>query len=135
MAQTPNAVTLYRLLGSGLTLVAVVFLVGRMIWPALITDGDDAVPLAVSGIGLLILCVAQLFVRPRVPARRPGQTVEAYWATSAITAQILRVWFMTEGAGLMAGAGYWATGHIAPAAVMIIAVCAYWVSGPDKFGR
>ena len=135
MAQTPNATTLYRLLGSGLTLVAVVFLVGRMLQPSLVKGGDNVVPYGVAGIALLILAVAQGFVRPRVPARAPGQTVEAYFATPSITAQILRVWFLTEGAGLMAGAGYWATGHVAPAAVMIIAVVVYWISGPDKFAK
>jgi len=134
MAQTASAPMLYRLLGGGLTLVAVVFLIGRMIWPAP-ASGDNTVPFAVSGISLAILAFAQGFVRPRVPSRAPGKTVEAYWATPSITTQILRVWFLTEGAGLMAGAGYWATGHVALAAVMIVAVGVYWISGPNTFAK
>ena len=135
MAQTPNASTLYRFLGIGLTLVVVVFLVGRILQPAPAGD-DNLVPYAIAGVGLVILAFAQGFVRPRVPARAPGQTVETYWATSAITAQILRVWFLTEAAGLVTGAGYWATGHIAPATVMIFApLIAYAIAADDERSR
>lgn len=134
MAQAASPQLLYRFLGIGLTLVAAVFFGGRMLEPAP-AGGDNTVAFALAGVSLILLAFAQLYLRARVPARAPGQTVDAYWATPAIVAQIMRVWFVTEGAGIMAGAGYWVTGHAMTAVAMLLAIGVYWMTGPDVFAK
>ena len=134
MPTTASGPILYRYLGIGLTLIAVVFLVGRMFQPAPVRD-DSTVPFALAGVSLAMLAFAQLVLRPRVPPRGPGQTVEAYWASTPINLQVFRVWFITEGAGIIAGAGYWVTGHAITAAMMAVAVAVYWLTGPNVFAK
>ena len=80
-----------------------------------------------------MLGVALLFLKPLVPRRRGGQTVAAYWTDSPVAAKALRVWFILEGAGVVASVAYFLGGGPYAAVVIVAAAAAYWMNGPAVF--
>ena len=129
---------LHRFRGIGLVLVAMVFLVLRSLGiPHILESSDSAsvVAYALAGAGAVLVAIALLVFKPRVPDRQPGQSVEAYWKTPEVAAMALRVWFLLEGGALMAAMGYFMTGQPGAAAAMVAAVAVFWLFGPNVFAK
>ena len=74
-------------------------------------------------------------LKPRVPGRRPSQSIGEYWSTPDVTAKVFLVWFLMEGAGVLGAVGYFLTGAPLPAAAMLLAIVVFWLNGPGTFGK
>ena len=137
--QIPVAVPLlHRLLGIGMVAVAVAFVgIGLVLGP-LLGEPDEAsnlVGYAMGGFALLEGIVALMFMKPRVPERRPGQSVDAYWSDQNIASRVHTVWFMVVGAGILSTVGFALTGHLLPAITMCLAIVVFWMNGPNVFAK
>jgi|SRR6187397_1498779 len=137
MAQTASAPILHRFLGLGATALAVVmvFLRTRVEPPASDDQFTAVMAYAFASISLAMVVVAVLVLARRVPERRLTERVEAYWMTPAVLASVNLVWFVSEGAAIMATVGYFLTGHLAPAAMMVVAISTFWWLGPKTFAK
>src|SRR5688572_14793368 len=114
MTGTPATVPLlHRFLGIGLIAIAAVAVVLRYFGIASLPHDDSATVVAytLSALGILLVALAFLVFKPRVPLRAPGQSFEQYWATPEVGAKALPVWFLLEGAGTLASVGYLLTGE------------------------
>jgi hypothetical protein len=137
-SQQANPTLLHRFLGIGMTLLSVVF-VGMTVAgvaPLLKESEGDSDPIGylISGIALIIIVVARVFLKPRVPPRRPGQSDQDYWTNRDSGGRILLIWFLMEGAGVLASIAFLLTGLPAAAIVMAGAIAIYWLTGPNAFG-
>jgi hypothetical protein len=130
---------LHRFLGIGVTTMAAIFVMLTYTGTApLLPKGDDGAAMiayALTGIVALLLTVAMVFLRPRVPERRLDQSVQAYWATIENASAALLVWFVLEGASILAAIGFLLTGHLAPAVAMLVGITVFWLNGPETFAR
>lgn len=90
---------------------------------------------ALSATGIVMATVAVLVMRRRVPGRTPGQSEEQYWARQDVAAAVVPVWFLLEGAGIVAAAAYLLTALPVAAAATAALVAAYWLNGPGSFTR
>ena len=136
-APPANAPLLHRLLGIGLVLLAAVFFVLTIV--ASHRSCGRQQPCAdcvhVVRVGRRAGAVALLFFKPRVPERRPEQLVEKFWSMPEVSAKVSLVWFLMEGAGVLAGVGYLLTGEPVTALVMALAIVAFWLCGPNAFAK
>jgi hypothetical protein len=80
---------------------------------------------------MLVVCVAVLV--PRVPRRRPGQSLEVYWAHTDSGPRLLMVWFFCEGTAVLGLMAFMLVGHPAPAVASAIAMAALVGFGPRRF--
>ena len=137
MAQMASAPILHRFLGIGATALAVVMVFLRTrVEPRASDDQFTAVMgYGSASISLAMVVVAVLVLTRRVPERQLSQRVEDYWMTPAVLASVNLVWFMSEGAAITATIGYFLTGHLAPAAMMVVAICTFWWLGPKTFAK
>ena len=136
--QAANAPLLHRFLGIGMTLLAAVF-VGMMalgIGPLLKeTEGDSSLlGYLMAGLALAIIGVARLVLKPRVPERRPGQSVQDYWSSTDTAGRIMLVWFLLEGGSILAAIAFLLTGVAAAGLVMAGGIALFWLTGPNAFG-
>ena len=137
-AATANTPTLHRFLGIGLVLVATVFLALTYggIAPVLAADGvTPKVAYAFAAVAVVLVAVALLLCKPRVPNRGPGQSVDEYWSTPEVSEKVMLVWFLLEGAGTLAGVGYLLTGELVTAIAMGLAIVVFWMFGPSAFAN
>ena len=88
-----------------------------------------------SGLSAVSMAIALLVFKPRVPARRPGQALEAYWSTPEIAQKAFLVWFMMDGAAILASVGYLMTGELVSVATMAGAIALFWLTGPQTFAK
>ena len=129
---------LHRFLGIGLVAMAVVLSVLRSLGipPPL---GPGAVSLAIaatiSGIAVVLAVIALFVLRPQVPERVPGQSVEQYWSVPGVGTKIVSVWFLMEGAGMLAVVGYFVTGEPIAAIAAGLTIVAFWLCGPNVFAK
>jgi hypothetical protein len=133
-----TAPLLHRFLGIGLVMLAAVFaMLGYLgIAPLLPRNGvSPVIAYALSGIGVVLGAIALLFLKPRAPERKPGQSVEQYWSTRETGARVLPVWFLLEGAATTAAIGYLLTGEPVSLIVAALAIAAFWLCGPRVFDR
>ncbi|HSC28413.1 MAG TPA: hypothetical protein VLD67_14135, partial [Vicinamibacterales bacterium] len=79
--------------------------------------------------------VTLLFLKPRVPERQAGQSLEDYWARTDVREAVIRVWFLLEGAGVLAAVAFVLSRLPLAALVMLLAIAVHWVHGPARFGR
>lgn len=103
-----------------------------------ISPSGDAAPIisyVFSGIVVALVMVAIGVLRPRVPARSPGQSVESFWMTPAVAARALPVWFVLEGAGVFGLVGFLVTGAPMVAGFAALAIAVFWWSGPESFAK
>lgn len=129
---------LHRFLGIGLVILAAVFLVLRSRGiPAPLTDGEATVTLAyvMSGLGLAMMAFALLVSRKRVPQRLPAQTEPSYLATPEVAAAVMQVWFLLEGAAIVAAVGYLLTAQPVAALTGAILIGVFWLYGPASLSR
>ena len=137
---TPAATVplLHRFLGIGLVMVATVFVALGFVGIAPLLPREGASPViayAMSGVAVVLGVVALLFLKPRVPDRKPGQSVEQYWSAPEAGARVLPVWFLLEGAGMTSAIGYLLTGEPVALIVAVLAITAFWLCGPNTFDR
>ena len=139
MATTPASTpVLHRFLGIGLVLVAAAFLVLRYLGIAPLLPIDRftiEIAYGSSGLAVVLAAVALFVFKPRVPNRVPGQSVQEYWSTPEVCAKVIPVWFLLEGAGMMAAAGYLLAGEHVSAITMALAIGAFWLCGPSEFAK
>jgi hypothetical protein len=127
---------LHRFLGIGLVAMATVFVTLGYLGIAPLLPPESAstvIAYAMSGISVVVGIVALLFLKPRVPDRKPGQSVEQFWSAPDAGARVLPVWFLLEGAGITASVGYLLTGELASLIVSALAIAAFWLCGPSVF--
>lgn len=133
----PTAPLLHRSLGIGLVMMAAVmaFLRYRGVAPTLPPESITLILYTLSGLCVVLMAVALFVVKPRVPDRRPQQSVEEYWSTPEVGAKALLVWFLMEGVGTMAAVGYLLTGQPVTVVAMVLAIVAFWLCGPNMFAK
>jgi hypothetical protein len=95
------------------------------------SEDNQMLGYGLSALSLVLVAVALLLLKPRVPVRAGRQPVEEYW-TSAASA-ILPMWFVMEGAGLIAIVGYFLTGQTVAAVAIAISIGAFIWYGPKAF--
>jgi hypothetical protein len=138
MAANPVVPLLHRLLGIALVSLAAAILVLEYLGIAPILRRDSVTPViayALSGAGVVLAAVALLILKPRVPDRAPGQSVEQYWTRPEIGARVLPVWLLLESAGMLPAVGYLMTGELVTAFVAGLAILVYWWHGPDVIAK
>jgi len=138
MAAQATVPLLHRFLGIGLVLIVGLFLVLRQLGiPDALPPGTATRTLAygLCGIGLVLAAVGRLVMRPRVPARRAGQSYEQYWGTPEVVSAALPVWFFLEGASIVPAVGYLLTAEPIAAVVAAVLVATFWLSGPQSMSQ
>lgn len=138
MANQATPALLHRFLGIGLVTVMAVFfgLRARGIPEALVSaEASAAVAYIMCGLAALMAAVAMLVMRRRVPPRRLGQSEDDYWSRQEVVAAVLPIWFLMEGAGIVAAAGYLVTSDALAGVTAAIMVAGFWLSGPASFNR
>jgi hypothetical protein len=138
--QSPGAVVplLHRILGLGLLVLAVVMAIVRARSGPLLQPDDPAGNMIMyffAGIALVMVAVARLVLKPRVPARRLGQSPDDYWSQPAVAQRVFAVWFTLEGAAIMTLIGYFMVGSSLAAVVASVAAIMFWMTGPRTFDR
>jgi len=85
---------------------------------------DDVATLATacSAIGVVLLAVAALVLRRRVPTRSAQDSPDLFWSNAQTRTFALVLWAVTEGASLIGWVGYYLTGSTAPAVVAVLAI-------------
>ncbi|HET9193364.1 MAG TPA: hypothetical protein VFO21_10820 [Vicinamibacterales bacterium] len=127
-----NPALLHKLLGVGLVIMAVAMVIARHAVGDS-PDGSNLPAYAIAGVSAVMLGAALMFLKPLVPRRRAGQTVAAYWADPVLVPKALRVWFILEGAGVLASISYFLGGGAYALVVIAAAAAAYWMNGPAVF--
>lgn len=131
--QQANPALLHRFLGIGLVILAAGMVIVRY------AGGIDAAPdtllpaYVTSGVSFLMCAAALMFLKPLVPRRGAGKPLAAYWADPAVAPKALRVWFILEGAGVVASVSYFLGGGLIAAALIVLTVAVYWMNGPGVF--
>jgi hypothetical protein len=103
--------------------------------PLLPREGVSVIAYAMSGVAVVLGAVALLFLKPRAPDRKPGQSVEQYWSAPETNARVIPVWFLLDGAGTIAAIGYLLTAEPVSLTVSVLAIVAFWLCGPSAFDR
>ena len=138
MATQASPALLHKFLGIGLGVVAVVFLVLRSRGiPEVLPPGPATTTLAygMCAIGVVMAAAALLFMRRRVPVRRPGQSEEQYWMRPDVVTAVLPVWFLLEGACIIAAVGYLMTAAPVTAVMAGVLMGVYWLNGPSSLTK
>lgn len=84
-----------------------------------------------SALSLVLLTVAVLFLKPRVPERRPRQPIEEYWSAAGPT--VLPMWCVMEAAGISAIAAYFLSEQTLAALAIGVSIAAFIWFGPRAF--
>jgi pheromone shutdown protein TraB len=61
------------------------------------------------------------------------QTPDEYWASPEVGTNVVLLWFMVEGAGMLAAVGYLLTGERPATLAMGLAIVMYWWCRPGLF--
>src|SRR5262245_16436733 len=129
---------LHLFLGIGLVGLAAAFFLLHLLGIAEM-QADDAflrwIGYGFAGAVFALIAVVFVVFKPRVPGRETGQSVEEYWRRPEVSGAVLLVWFLLEGAGVLAAVGYRLTGQPLSAVVMILAVVTFWLCGPGYFAN
>jgi hypothetical protein len=127
---------LHRFLGIGLVVVAGALAIARQSGAMGPQQDDMRLPaFALLGLSVGMCAAALLLLKSWVPKRRSGQTVADYWSDTATGAKAFRFWFILEGSGVVASISYFLGGSPYSAALMAIAIAAFWMNGPGVFTR
>jgi hypothetical protein len=135
-----NARSLHRLIGLSMVILSTSLIIMRY-YGAVGETSDGSSPLvayleyALIGLPVIVMTVALLVFKPRVPKWRSGQSVTEYWSNPVVSARATLVWFLLDGAGTIAAAGYFVTGSMVSAATMALAIAAFWFTGPNAFAK
>lgn len=94
--------------------------------------GVPGIGVVLAGVALAILMVSLLLLRGKVAARRSDQSPVDYWRSNENRGPALMLWVGIESAGILSWLGYILSGHLAPAAVALIAIAALVVLRPAR---
>jgi hypothetical protein len=133
-----NAPLLHTMLGIAQLIVAAALVIARV--SGLGGGESPAQDLATIGYSMAAISIVMIVVslgvlKPRVPGRRPGQSVAAFWADPGVTARATPVWFLLEGAAVVSAVGYFLSGLAVAALMIAVAIGAFWIAGPNSFAR
>jgi hypothetical protein len=130
---------LHRFLGIGVALLAVVVVGLKLAGVAPLMNvpeaGAKVIVYIFTSASFLLLFLAVFIFKPRAPERRAGQTAAEYWTTPDMAMPALRVWFLLEGAGILAMVCYMATGAAIALIAAAVAILAFWKLGPNAFAK
>lgn len=131
----PIAPVLHRSLLTSLLLVTGVLVVLRSsdTGASPLGGGNHMLGYVLSALSLVLVAVAVLFMKPRVPIRQERQPVEEYW--SSATKAILPMWFIMEAAGTIAVVGYFLTGVTVAAVAIAVSIGLFIWYGPKAFAQ
>jgi hypothetical protein len=132
----PIAPVLHRSLLTGLLMLSVVMVVFKSagMGPQFAGEGGMlTLAYTLSALSFVLVGVAVLLLKPRVPGRGPRQPVEEYWPS--VTGKVLQVWFVMEAAGMSAIVGYFLTGHTITAVAIGVSIAAFIWCGPNAFAK
>src|SRR5262245_11397536 len=87
----------------------------------------------IAGVSFLLGAAALLILKPQVPRREAGKTVEAFWADPNVTPKALLFWFILEGASVMAALAYFLGAGPIAAILLVANVALFWMNGPGVF--
>ena len=136
-APQSNPALLHKFLGIGLVIMAVGLVVARQ--SGVMGDSPQesaSLPAyTMAGVSVLMCAAALMFLKPLVPRRRAGQTLEAYWGDRSVAAKAMPVWFILEGAGVLASIAYFLSGSPIAVALIVATVAVYWLNGPGVFEK
>ena len=124
---------LHRFLLAGLAVLTGVFAFLRSRGIAPLPPGDSettVIGYTFAALSIVLLVISLLLFKPRIPRRKPQQTIEQYWS-SPDTQHVLVMWFLMEGAGLLSAIGFFISGELAPIATLAIALVVFWMNGPN----
>jgi hypothetical protein len=107
----------------------------RGLAPTLPPESITSIAYTLSALCVVLVAVALLVIKPRVPDRRPQQSIEEYWSTPGVGAKAFLVWFLMDGAGMIGAVGYLLTGETVAFAAMGVAIVAFWLCGPNMFAK
>ena len=127
-----NPALLHKFMGIGLVILVIAMIIARHSVgesPA----GSQLPAYAIAGVSAVMLGAALMLLKPLVPKRHAGQTVAAYWSNPAVVPKALLVWFILEGAGVLASISYFLGGGPYALVAITAAVGAYWINGPAVF--
>ena len=122
-----HAAMLGGLVAAGGTLV----LVRRLVPLPALGESRILAPALTTAAGLL-LTIAWLALRSRIPARRSEQSADAYWGVPSTRGSAIVLWGVVEGAGMIAAVGFFLTGGGATAAAFAIALGTLLLLGPGR---
>jgi hypothetical protein len=127
---------LHRFLGAGLSVVAAVFVAMTYLGAAPLLAAEGAtlpVTYGLPAVSCAIVAVALFVIRPRVPDRTSMETPDEYWARPEVGTNVVLLWFMVEGAGMLAAVGYLLAGGPPATLAMALAIVVYWWCRPGLF--
>ena len=128
----PMAPVLHRSLVTGLLMLTGVMIVLRSGDMGPRSSGaNQMLGYVLSALSFVLVAVAMLLLKPRVPARGPRQTIEEYW--SSAMSRILPMWFVMEAAGLIAIVNYFLTAQTVAGVAIGISIAAFIWYGPRAF--
>ena len=90
---------------------------------------------AFCAISVVLVVVALVGLKPRVPERRPGQSVDQYWSDPAFAAHVTRVWFALEAAATLSALAVFMVGGPITMLAMGLAIVVFWMTGPNAFAK
>jgi hypothetical protein len=126
------APVLHRSLLTGLLMVTGVMVVLRSGDSGAQSGADNqTIGYLLSGASFVLVAVALLWLKPRVPVREARQPVDEYW--SSVTNTILPMWFVMEGAGMAAVVGYFLSGMTVAAVAIAMSIGVFIWYGPKTF--
>jgi hypothetical protein len=134
----PTAPLLHRFLGIGITMLGAVFLFLRTTGVEPISASDDlasVIGYGLSGVAVVLLAVAFLLLKPRVPEQGPRQSVDEFWSAPDVIQKVFLVWFLMEGAAVIAAVAFFLGGSPVSALAMVLAIVVFWLNGPATFAR
>jgi drug/metabolite transporter (DMT)-like permease len=133
--QSANPQMLHRFLGIGVAILAAVFIGMTVLGAAPLLAGDESAAVIGYGmcaVGLTAAAVAVLVFKPRIPGRRPGQSVDQYWSDLEAVSKIMPFWFLLEGAVVLSCIAFLMAGGAVASATMGITMVAYFLNGPEQ---
>ena len=129
---------LHRFLGIGGAILAAVFIGMTVLGAAPLLAGDESahtIGYGLCGIALTAAAVAILVFKPKIPGRRPGQSVEQYWSDVEAVTKIMPVWFLLEAAMILPCVAFLLVGGPVPLLTMGITMLAYFLNGPEQLAK
>ena len=129
----PIAPVLHRSLLTSLLLVTGVLVVLRSgdTGESPLGGGNHMLGYGLSALSFVLVAVALLLLKPRVPVRQERQPVEEYW--SSATKTVLPMWLIMEAAGTIAVVAYFLTGVRFAAVAIAVSIGLFIWYGPKAF--
>ena len=131
-----DAVSVVRLLHGGLVvgliLAGAIFALLRRLQYSPPLDMRGTIGTVLAGAGFVLLAVAVLVLRPRMPERGAEQSAHAYWVASESRSAAIVLWGVVQAAGFVAAVGYFLTGATPPVTVGALALITLVLFRPSR---